>query len=178
MDIRSRLESRQKSCSHRCRYCFAHPGPSPAVGATSSEVCRVREHRIDDQRFLPVILIDTESNSLRATQLKATRHFLFLAVRHLIDPWGFNLEFLAETLDFQFSLAAYLKALRTVELHLNQARIDPRLDTKIEFKLTLVAVIDQIDPGIHIRIARLAIISDIRVPLRGLVADKIVGPSG
>src|ERR1044071_2781487 len=74
----------------------------------------------------------------------------------------------------QIAIAIKLDSAYAIELEPDRVGITVWCNHKVVFKLTTVAVIDQIDAGINLVIFDLAVISDIGPPLLRVIPKKVI----
>jgi hypothetical protein len=77
----------------------------------------------------------------------------------------------------EISLRVNGKAIGTLKAESDGLGVASGRDNKIEFELTLTAVMDHINAGIDLFVAHLAVIREIRAPPAGIVAQEVVAPA-
>ena len=153
---------------------FIH-GHAPAlISAAAAEVGRINEHWIDGQRLADIVSADREADLAVALEDELPADIVANAIDRLVEYRRLFDQLAAGGLEDQVTLAVELRAEGSLERHRDDAGIGPRRDHEIVFELAVVAVIDQIDALIHIPIRHFAVIGNIGVPLRGVVADQVI----
>ena len=151
-----------------------HGDPAASIIATASEVGGVGEYRIDDQRPSVIIRGYLKADPLRAFQYVATFNLCPDAVHLLVDD-GLMLAYGASRrVRHEFALGVDLQLVGALEAEHDFLRISSGGDDEVVFKLALVAVIDEVDPGIDVPVLDLGVGRDVGAPLRGIVADEVV----
>ena len=92
----------------------------------------------------------------------------------LINARGFQTNFAAVRGQYQIAVIIKPRSLRRVKLKGDRIRICPRCYLEVIFKLTLVAVVHQINSRIDGLIANPGKLRDVAMPLVWIVADEIV----
>lgn len=74
----------------------------------------------------------------------------------------------------EISLSVKLCSFGAPNLELDHIRVRASRHDEIVFQLVLVAVINEIDPGLDVFVFHLGVVRDIRAPLLGIIADEMV----
>src|SRR5205814_4804786 len=98
--------------------------------------------------------------------------FVALPVALLIDERPALPESAAPDMDHQIAVPIQLELLRTLEGQADVRRTATGLDNEVVLECPLPAVVDEINPWIHIRVRHLLICRNVRPPARGIVADE------
>ena len=115
---------------------------------------------------------------MRAREHIATRDLPPDAVHLLVDHWLPHADVPNGRAQHEVALVVHVEFVSPPEAKGDKTGIGPWAYDEVILQLTLVAVIDQVDPGVEGRILHLGVGGHVRPPLRGIIADEVVGPAG
>ena len=96
----------------------------------------------------------------------------------MIDQRLLEAQFTSRHVQYEVTIGIHLEPVRAGKAQGDGLRIGTRRDDEVVFKLSLVAVVDEIDPGIDVVVADLGVGRDVRAPLLGIVTQKVMDLAG
>ncbi len=144
----------------------------------SPQIGRVHEHRIDHERRAAVVGFHLEHRTVLALQPIAARHPPALAREVLVGDRCVEDDLAACRLDDDAAARVEAGAARAVEVQLDQSRVGTGPHDEVVLETTLVAVVDEIDPGIDVLVLDPGVLRDVRAPLRWIAPDEVAAGAG
>ncbi len=148
------------------------------VLGAAAEVRGVEQRGVDDERPAPVIGGHLEAHPTSALEHVATRDVPPDAVDLLIDDGLPLADRCSGRVQHEVTLRIDLQFVGAPKAEQDPLGIGARADDEVVLQLPLVAVVDKVDSGIDVLVLHLRIRRDIGPPLRGIVADEVVGLAG
>src|SRR5258706_8249725 len=130
---------------------------------------------VDPQRFARVVTRHFKGHPVAAAQGIASVDQVPFIADHLINHRLALQDLRTRPTDQEVAIGLFLHRLCAFELDADSRRIGARGKGEIVLQLTLVSVDNQIDSRIYAAHRNLTVIGDVSAPLRGIVADEIVG---
>src|SRR5207245_11668865 len=84
----------------------------------------------------------------------------------------------AANLEGQFTIAVDPQPVGTLQAELDATGIGPRMDDEVVFQLALVAVVLQVNPGVHIAVRDPREGRHANLPVARILANQVIGLSG
>ena len=81
-------------------------------------------------------------------------------------------------LQHEVPLSIHLEPVGALDVEDDAGGVSARAHNEVILELALIAVIEEIDARIKVRVAHLRVGRDVGAPLRGIVADEVVGLAG
>ena len=145
-----------------------------AIVTRATEVGRIIDHGIDDQRFGRVVGRDFKTDTARIEETVRAIHGHVLAGGLLVHDRFLLHDVPGGRRENEIPIDVDRQLFDTVKRDRDAVRIRVGRDHEVILELALFAVVDQIDPGIDRLVSHTRITGHVALPVRGISANEIV----
>src|SRR5206468_190861 len=140
----------------------------------STEIRRVNEHRVDNQRSRGIVRVKMESNPIAVRLCVAARNLHAMAAGLLIDDGRLQANFSVAGLEDEIATNVHSNVPSAFKRQLDRIRVGAWSDEEVVLELLLVAVVNEVHSGIDALVFDFPVPGNLRVPVPASVADDVV----
>jgi hypothetical protein len=149
-----------------------------AVGAGPAEIAGVVEDRVDDQLAASVVVAGLERHRSVGLDDVHNRHgpgsTCLLVGEGCGEPHGLA----RSQIQYQVAVGVDGGSPRSLQTETDRRRVRPGMDDEVVLQPALVAVVDDVDPGIGVAVLDAPVVDHVGEPARRIVAEEVVAAPG